>query len=139
MKLRLITICFLTFFMSINVFAQLNISTNFRQDAIWDKEKEEWSILSTDDEELTFIEFNKDFTMFKHTSATITSAFMIKSKKYDEENERYEFDVVSDVGKKYYMILDLKNENIRFIYEIYGSIYLVQYSIKKMWFDEEDE
>lgn len=138
MKLRLITICLLTF-MSISVFAQMNISTNFRQDGIWDKEKEEWSIFSTDDEELTFFEFNKDFTMFKHTTATITSAYMIKSQKYDEENERYEFDVVSDVGNKYYMIFDLKNENVRFIYERDGSMFLVQHSIKKVWFDEEDE
>lgn len=138
MKLRLITICLLTF-MSISVFAQMNISTNFRQDGIWDNEKEEWSIFSTDDEELTFFEFNKDFTMFKHTTATITSAYMIKSQKYDEENERYEFDVVSDVGNKYYMVFDLKNENVRFIYEREGSMFLVQHSIKKVWFDEEDE
>lgn len=138
MKLRLITICLLTF-MSISVFAQMNISTNFRQDGIWDKEKEEWSIFSTDDEELTFFEFNKDFTMFKHTTATITSAYMIKSQKYDEENERYEFDVVSDVGNKYYMIFDLKNENVRFIYERDGSMFLARHSIKKVWFDEEDE
>lgn len=138
MKLRLITICLLTF-LSISVFAQMNISTNFRQDGIWNIEKEEWSIISTDDEDLTFYEFNKDFTMFKHTTATITSAYMIKSQKYDEENERYEFDVVSDVGNKYYMIFDLKNENVRLIYKKDGSVFLVQHSIKKVWFDEEDE
>lgn len=138
MKSKLITICLLTF-LSINVFAQMNISTNFRQDGIWDDEKEEWSIFSTDDEEITFFEFNKDFTMFKHTTASITSAYMIKSQKYDEENERYEFDVVSDVGNKYYMIFDLKNENVRFIYEREGSLFLVQYFIKRVWFDDEDE
>ncbi|WP_044115468.1 hypothetical protein, partial [Anaerophaga thermohalophila] len=138
MKAKLITICLLTF-LSINVFAQMNISTNFRQDGIWDDEKEEWSIFSTDDEEITFFEYNKDFTMFKHTTASITSAYMIKSQKYDEENERYEFDVVSDVGNKYYMIFDLKNENVRFIYEREGSLFLVQHSIKRVWFDEEDE
>jgi len=138
MKSKLITICVLTF-LSLNMFAQMNISTNFRQDGIWDIEKEEWSIFSTDDEELTFFEFNKDFTMFKHTTASITSAYMIKSQKYDEENERYEFDVLSDVGNKYFMIFDLKNENVRFIYEREEGLFLVQHSIKKVWFDEEDE
>lgn len=138
MKSKLITICLLTF-LSINVFAQMNISTNFRQDGIWDDEKEEWSIFSTYDEEITFFEFNKDLTMFKHTTASITSAYMIKSQKYDEENERYEFDVVSDVGNKYYMIFDLKNENVGFIYEREGSLFLVQHSIKRIWFDDEDE
>lgn len=138
MKAKLLTICLLTF-LSFNMFAQMNISTNFRQDGIWDNEKEEWTIFSTNDEEITFFEFNKDFTMFKHTTASITSAYMIKSQKYDEENERYEFDVVSDVGNKYYMIFDLKNDNVRFIYEREGSLFLVQHSIKRVWFDEEDE
>lgn len=100
MKSKLITICLLTF-LSINVFAQLNISTNFRQNGIWNNEKEEWTIFSTDEDELTFFEFNKDFTMFKHTTASITSAYMIKSAEHDEELDQYELDIVSDVGNKY--------------------------------------
>jgi hypothetical protein len=138
MKSKLFLV-FLMSILSVSLFAQMNISTNFRQDGIWDKEKEEWTIFSTNDEELTFFEFNKDYTMFKHTTASITSAYMIKSQKYDEENERYEFDVVSDVGNKYFMIFDIKGENVRFIYERDGELYLVQHSIKKVWFEEENE
>ena len=125
--------------LSLSIFAQMSISTNLRQDATWDEENEEWIITSTNEEELTFFEFNKDFTMFKHTTATITSAYIIKSHEYDEENERYECDIVSDVGNKYFMIIDLKGENIRFLADRENGSYLVQHSIKRIWFDEEDE
>lgn len=138
MKEKLLTICFLTF-LSVSLFAQMNISTNMRNDGIWDDETKGWSIFSNNDEEITFFEFNKDLTMFKHTTTSITSAYMIKLQKYEEEKERYEFDAVSDVGNKYILILDFKNENIRFIYEREGDSYLVQHSIKRVWFDEEDK
>lgn len=138
MRTKLLTVLLLTF-LSVSLFAQLNVSTNLRRDGIWDNEKAEWTIFPGNEEEITFFEFNKDFTMFKHTTTSITSAYIIKSQTYDEENETYEFDVVSDVGNKYYLTLDMKNENIRFLYEREGDIFLVNHSIKRMWLDEEDE
>jgi len=136
MKSKIITICFLTF-MSLNLFAQMNISTNLRQDGVYDEEKEEWVVLSSDDEELTFLEFNKDFTMFKHTTASVTSAYIIKTNEKDEERDQFELSIVSDVGNKYLMIIDFKNNNLRFIYESEGKMYMVHHTIKKVWFDEE--
>lgn len=138
MKLRLITICLLTF-MSISVFAQMNISTDLRQDGIYNTETEEWEILSTNDEELTFFEFNKEFTMFKHTTPTMTSAYLIKSHEENKELEQFELSIVSDVGNKYFMIIDVKNENVRFIYEREGSLLMVHHRIKRVWFEDEDD
>ena len=127
----------LTLLFSVQLLAQMNISTNLRQDGVYDEEKEEWTVLSSNDEELTFLEFNKDFTMFKHTTASVTSAYMIKSNKKDEERDQFELDIVSDVGNKYLMIIDFKNNNLRFIYESEGKLYMVHHTIKKVWFDEE--
>ena len=121
---------------SFECFAQMHISTNLRQDAIFNETTREYDLIGQDKEELTFFDFNKDFTMFKHTTPTITSSYIIKSSTEDKENERWEFDIMSDVGNSYYMILDLKNNSIRFIYTKNGSTYLVQHSIKKLWFDE---
>jgi hypothetical protein len=123
--------------LSIQGIAQMNVSTNLRQDGIWDTEKEEWKILSTDEDEMTFFEFNKEFTMFKHTTASVTSAYIIKTSKKDEDNNQYEMDIVSDVGNKYLMILDIDNNNIRFFYEDEGELYMVHHTIKKVWFDED--
>jgi hypothetical protein len=119
-----------------NISAQMHISTFLRRDAVYNETTKEYDLLNEDKEELTFFEFNKELTMFKHTTPTITSAYTVKSSTEDKENERWEFDIMSDVGNKYIMIIDLKNNNIRFIYIKNGSTYLVQHSIKKLWFDE---
>ena len=76
--------------------------------------------------------------MFKHTTYNITSAYIIKSQKYDEENEVFEYDIISDVGNTYLMIYDTRRENVRFIYEREENLYMVQHTIKKVWFEEED-
>jgi len=123
----------------IQLFAQMNISTNLRQDGYWDEEKEEWIIVSEDEDELTFFEFNKDFTMFKHTTPGITSAYIIKSQTKDEERNQFELTVVSDVGNKYMMILDVTNNNLRFLYEKKGTMWMVRHSIKRTWFDDDDD
>src|SRR5690606_29947236 len=106
-------------------------------DAVFNETTKEFDLLDEDQEELTFFEFNKQLTMFKHKTPTITSAYTINSTNEDKENMRWDFDIMSDVGNKYLMILDLKNNNIRFIYTKNGATYLVQHSIKKLWFDDE--
>lgn len=121
------------------VFAQMNISTNLRQDGYWDEKNEEWVVISTDDEEFTFFEFNEEYTMFKHTTPTITSAYIIKSKKEDKEQQQFELSIVSDVGNKYTMVLDFKNSNLRFMYVKDDYLLMVQHDIKKIWFDEDEE
>lgn len=121
------------------VFAQMNISTNLRQDGYWDEKSEEWVVISTDDEEFTFFEFNEEYTMFKHTTPTITSAYIIKSKKEDKEQQQFELTIISDVGNKYKMVLDFKNNNLRFMYVKDDYLLMVQHDIKKIWFDEDEE
>ena len=119
-----------------NISAQMHISTFLRRDAFFNETTQEYDLLNEDKEELTFFEFNKELTMFKHTTPTITSAYMVKSYTEDKENERWEFDIMSDVGNKYLLILDMKNDNIRFIYKRNDSTYQVHHSIKKLWFEE---
>lgn len=119
-----------------STFAQLNVSTNLRMDFSWDNVNKEWKFESQDEESLTFFVFNKDFTLVKHTTASVTSAYMIKSQEHDEEDGRdqYIFDVVSDVGNKYMMIFDVKNDNIRFVNN--DGSHMVKHRIKSTWKDE---
>ena len=120
-----------------SVYAQMHISTFLRKDAVFNEKTMGYDIKNEDKEELTFFEFNKELTMFKHTTPTLTSAYTVKSSKVDKENELWELDIVSDIGNSYLMILDLKKNNIRFIYIKNGyPPHLIQYSIKKLWFDD---
>ena len=94
-----LSICFLS---ATSLLSQMYISTDLREDYDWNPKAQEWKFVSSDDEELTFFEFNAEFTMFTHTTPSITSSYLIKETLYDEEADQYEFDVVSDVGNKYY-------------------------------------
>jgi hypothetical protein len=135
MKRITLTVVLLIFCLEF-IFAQMHISTDLRQDAIYNERTKEYDLLGENKDELTFFEFNKGFTMFKHTTPTITSSYIINSSNNDKENNRWEFDIQSDVGNKYTMILDVANDNIRFIYVSDGSVKLVQHHIKKLWFDD---
>ncbi|WP_186990389.1 hypothetical protein [Constantimarinum furrinae] len=115
----------------------MNISTDLRKDGIWDDVSEEWSLISENNEELTFFVFNTDLTMFKHTTSSVTSAYLIKSQEKDEENDQFELSIVSDVGNKYIMIIDFKNDNLRFIYDNDGESRMVWHRIKSVWFEDE--
>lgn len=132
-KLTFLTILTL---LTIVASAQVHISTNLRQDFSWDEENEDWKLESTDEESLTFFEFNKEFTLLKHTTSTITSAYIIKSSEHDEtdDNDQYIYSIVSDVGNKYLMIVDIKNNNIRFV--VNDGSYLVRHRIKASWTDD---
>lgn len=127
----------LTLIFSLQLMSQTSISTNLRQVKVYNEVSEEWELLPAGREELTFFEFNKDFTMLKHTTESITSAYIIKSSEIDKERGRWELEIVSDRGRKYVMIVDSKNHNIRFIFEKDDKMYLMEHTIKDIWFDEE--
>lgn len=124
------------FLLTTIVFGQFHVSTNLRSDYTWDKENKDWELESEDEDSLTFFEFNKDFTMVKHTTSTTTSGYLIKSQEHDERdgNNQYIFIIISDVGNKYIMIYDVKNSNIRFITDDLSK--MIKFKIKSTWSDD---
>lgn len=115
---------------------QINISTSLRSDYTWNSVTEEWDWVSDDGNEQTFFEINKGMTLMKHTTPTLTSNYIIKSSKEDKVKNQWEFNITSDVGNNYIMILDIKNNNVRFIGKRDGVLFLVKHKIKRIWFDE---
>lgn len=118
--------------LTICAMAQLSISTSLRQDAVWDDLKEDWEVYSMDSTG-TFFEFNKELSMFKHTTATITSNYKITKYEYDKDKSAYTMQVVSDVGNEYEVIIDAENNYIGFFYERDDEYILVHHTIKKTW------
>ncbi len=141
MKRKLLLNLFMTFvffgFIAQETHAQLNISTEKRLTAYWDDDDEEW-VLLTEKEDNTLFHFNESMTMFTHTTATISSTYYIKSKEYDGSAQRYDMSIVSDVGNKYTMVIDVKNSNLRFIYTKGDMTYAVQHNIKNAWTDDDE-
>lgn len=115
--------------------AQLNISTELRQDGTWNTTTEAWDIYATDDSG-TLFEFNKELTQFKHTTASITSTYYITEWDYNEEEVKYTMKVKSDVGNEYEMIIDGINNCVCFFYWDEETYVLVRHTIKTSWFNE---
>jgi len=115
--------------------AQLSITTNLRQDALWDESTEGWEVLSTDDN-ITTLAFDKELTSFKHTTATITSMYTILDWEYDEETVKYTMKVQSDAGNEYEMIIDGINNCVAFFYWKNNKYILVRHTIKDSSYEE---
>lgn len=122
-------------FTSIVSFAQLNISTNYRQDGVWNEGTSKWDILFTD-EAGTLFEFNKELTTFHHITASISSDYFISKYDYNEEEVKYTMTIKSDVGNEYEMIIDGINNCVCFFYWRDNKYYLVRHTIKNTWIKE---
>lgn len=118
------------------IHAQIFVSTDARTVYNWDSIGEEWILEESEDDFLTFFEFNNELTMIKHTTPSVTSAYLIKSVEVDDEDGRdqIEYDVISDIGNSYMLLYDAKNENIRFI--DFKSDRMIRFEIKAVWTEE---
>jgi hypothetical protein len=130
----------LLFFALKPCFSQMHISTSMRSDYDWDANKKQWVWASDNENEKTFFEINPAFTLMKHTTPKITSTYIITSSKEDKDNQFWECKVTSDVGNKYTLYIDLKNNMVKFVGQDKDSSYfLVKHNIRKVWYDNKEE
>jgi len=120
------------------VHGQIHISTNLWQYGKFNYKTNLYDSAFKDNQASSSFEFDKDFTILKHKADSKTSIYLIRSKKKDEVNNRWEFDVISDAGYSYYMIIDMLNKNMRFIYRVKGFAYVAQFGIERIWIDKQD-
>lgn len=127
----------LALILSQQIYSQMHISTNLREDFTWSDSQAKWIFVSQDPESSTLFDFNKEITMFKHTTESISSSYYVKSSSSDKEKGILELDVVSDVGNKYHVVVDPINKNIRLVgTDKNGTSFLVRHTIKKLWFED---
>lgn len=136
MNLNLLLTSF-SLMLSFPVLAQLNMSSASFQLSMFDETTEIWGVLSEEVEELNHFEFNQNYTLLNQTTSTTTFNYLIHSYQVKESKGWVEYNAVSRTGKHYLIILDDKDENIRFITEREGKIYMFKYSIKDSWIDGE--
>jgi len=133
--LKKLLLAMLLFVISI-VDAQLTITTNLREDGVWNKEKMIWNITSTE-EGLTVFNFDKNLSSFRHITNSISSVYTIKDWDYDEKEVLYEMQVRSDTGNDYDFMVDGVNELVIFFYYDDQENYrMVRHTIKETNFQE---
>ena len=116
--------------------AQLTVTTNLREDGVWNKDKMTWDITSTE-EGLTVFNFDKNLSSFRHITNSMTSVYTIKDWDYDEKEVLYEMQVQSDAGNDYDFLIDGINEVVIFFYhDKDGNYRMVRHVIKDTNFQE---
>jgi hypothetical protein len=135
--MKTITLLFtVILFAGISAYSQTHITTNLRQEGKFNKLTKVYDSAFKDNKESTVFEFDRDFTVLKHTAINKTTWYLIKSLKKDTQSGCWEFDILSERGFSYFMIIDILNGNIRFVYRASNETYMAQYSIDRLWVDK---
>lgn len=134
---RLIFILLVILFTGETVYAQIYVTTNTWLHGKFNKATKQYNLVSVDNNQSSSFEFDKEFTYVKHlVSEKSTSYYLIKSQKKNEVDNSWEFDIISDAGYSYFMIIDIANENIRFIYRTTRNTYVTQLGIVSVRMDK---
>ena len=119
----------LTFILVAKINAQVSFSCNYTQVCYWNSTSKEYTNCSGSESNCLFA-FNKEFTMFTHTTEEMKSTYYITSSEYDQSKEIWFYYTTSDVGNKYLFIVDPKNKQIRTLPLKEGADYIIAYTIK---------
>lgn len=115
-----------------NLKAQTSYSCTYRQFCYLNEASQKYGNCEGYEESSLF-KFNKDETLFIHTTETIKSTYYIESKQYDEKNDSYTCTVTSDVGNKYIYVFDRKNKEVRTTFKRDGKTTLLIFTVKAIF------
>ena len=125
--------------LSLNLYSQITISSEYIEAYVWDEEKNEWGDLFFEEEKYVFFEFNEEFTSLEFTSFDTKSTYLLTNPEYSEAYGHYSYEATSDRGYETSYIIDLKSDtpNIRVIMKLKDSTLLIRYTVKS-WFKDEE-
>ena len=117
MKIKHLLILAAFMAMAFTVKAQVSFSCYHREYCDWNESTQNYEDNCRGYDEASLFVMNESETMFTHTIESMKSTYYVQEKNYDEKNDVWTYDVVSDVGNKYFYIFDPKNNEIRFLSE----------------------
>lgn len=117
MKIKHLLILAAFMAMAFTVKAQVSFSCYHREYCDWNESTQTYEDNCRGYDEASLFVMNESETMFTHTIESMKSTYYVQEKNYDEKNDVWTYDVVSDVGNKYFYIFDPKNNEIRFLSE----------------------
>jgi hypothetical protein len=124
-----------------SVYAQTTITTESSKICFWnDSTKAYDRDCEYHEEHFAKLEFNKEETSFKHTTQEMSSIYYVDKfeRNKTDEVDLFIYDVTSDVGNKYMVLVDVKNLIVRFAYIANGYIHFVTTSNIKAIFKTEE-
>ena len=116
------------FFVTYKIQAQVSYSCTYQQVCNWNEDIEEFENCEGHEENSLF-KMNSDETMFTHTTEEMQSTYNVNSSEYDV----YTYTVTSDAGNEYFYIFDIKNKEIRVVFNHEERTLLVTFTIKSIF------
>lgn len=113
--------------------AQISFSCYHREYCAWNKALENYETDCQGYDESSLFVMNDDETMFTHTTESVKSTYYVKDREYDEDNDVWVYDVVSDVGNRYVYIFDPGNKEIRVLAESDDYDTMIRFLIKAIF------
>jgi hypothetical protein len=102
-------------FIAISHWAQAQWHFTTKDIQIYDWVDEKWEYRNGEMNHIVKYEFNAEFTFFSLTEKKDEYIYKILNYEYERENHRYLLDILSEDGTEYFMILDFREQNIRFL------------------------
>jgi len=90
---------------------------------------EQWEMKDREKNYVVKFEFDKDFSKLLLTRKNIDYSYKILSSEYERKLERYFLEVIDVDGFFYFLIIDFKDQNIRFLSE--DGTFCLLHNIKK--------
>jgi hypothetical protein len=107
-----------------------NFSVTTIERGLWNEKSESWE-MSRPEKFTSLFELTKNIMI--QTTADSVYNFFIKESYNDPEKEQYQAKVYDDNGWEYFMILDYKNSNVRFMYKHKKDLKMIRFSFKTAW------
>jgi hypothetical protein len=120
------------FFGIVKAKAQLSFSCDSRKFCTYNKATATYGNCEEYEESSLFV-ISKAKTMFTHITELIKSAYYIMSSQYDKEKDAWSFDVISDVGNKYFYVFEQKNKRVTGFIDNNGEKKLIQFKVKAVF------
>jgi len=102
-------------FIAISHWAQAQWHFVTKDIQIYDWVDEKWEYRNGEKNHTVKYEFNAEFTSFSLTEKKDEYIYRILNYEYEREENRYLLDILSEDGTEYFMILDFREQNIRFL------------------------
>ena len=129
-------VLFFTVFLFANaVRSQIYVSCTHRDYYKYNQVTEEFEYQHGYDENSLY-KINSQWTMFEHTTPSISSSYYVSSSEYDEEENLLVMNVVSDVGNKYLYSFDMGEKKVRILFNNDEELQLIVFTVKKFWTEE---
>ena len=112
--MKKIIILFIAITSAFTTFSQTSLSCTYRETCLWLPSIQKWSTDCSGYEESSLFVVNDDETVFIHTTEDIKSSYYVTSKESGEDG-MFTYYVMSDVGNKYFVVIDTNSKELKFV------------------------